>query len=231
MRTTEDQFPVTENIDITLNGVIKLLKDLNSTKSPGPDNLGPKVLKELADEVAPLLLLVYKKSLETGEVPDEVAPLLLLVYKKSLETGQVPEDWRKANVTPAFKKGQRYQAENYRPISLTSICCKTMEHIVASSIMNHGEVNNILYPLQHGFRRGRSCETQLLEFVDDLSSSLQDGQQVDVLVMDIAKAFDKACHSLLIHKLHHYGIQGKVNQWIESWLADRTRSVVIDGER
>ena len=196
MQTTGDQFPVMEDIDITLNGVIKLLKDLNPTKSPGPDNLGPKVLKALADEVASLLLLIYKKSLETGEVP---------------------EDWRKANVTPAFKKGQRYQAENYRPISLTSICCKTMEHIVTSSSMNHGEVNNILYPLQHGFRRGRSCETQLLEFVDDLSSNLQDGQQVDVLVMDFAKAFDIVCHGLLIYKLHNYGIQGKVNQWIENW--------------
>ena len=83
--------------------------------------------------------------------------------------------------------------------------------------MNHGEVNNILYPLQHGFRRGRSYETQLLEFVDDLSSNPQDGQQV--------------CHSLLMHKLHHYGIQGKVNQWTESRLADRTQSVVSDGER
>ena len=96
MPTTEDQFPVIEDIDITLNGVIKLLKDLNPTKSPGPDNIGPKVLKELADEVAPPLLLIYKKSLK---------------------------------ITSIFKKGQRYQAENYRPISPTSVCCKIMEHI------------------------------------------------------------------------------------------------------
>ena len=125
MPTTDDQFPVIDNIEITLNGVIKLLRALNPTKSPGPDNLGPRVLKELALEIGPLLLLIYKKSLQTSEIP---------------------EDWRKANVTPVFKKGQRYQAENYRPISLTSVCCKTMEHIVTSTIMNHGEDNNILYP-------------------------------------------------------------------------------------
>ena len=97
--------------------------------------------------------------------------------------------------------------------------------------MNHGEDNNILYPLQDGFRRSRSCETQLIEFIDDLTSNLDEGKQVDILVMDFAKIFDKVCHSLLIHKLHHYGIRGKINSWIENWLANRTQSVVIDGER
>ena len=138
MRTTETQFPVIEDIDITLNKIVKLLKDPNQTKSPGPDNISPKVLKEIANEVRPLLLLIYRKSLQTSEVP---------------------EDWRKANVTPVFKTGQRYQAENYRPISLTSVCCEIMKHIVASTIVNHGEDSNILCPLQHGFRRSRSCET------------------------------------------------------------------------
>ena len=195
MPTTEDQFPVIQNIDITLNGVVKLPRDLNPTKSPGPDNLGPRVLTELAHEVGPLLLLIYRKSLQTSEVP---------------------EDWRKANATPVYKKGQRYQAESYRPIhaSFTSACCKVMEHIVTSTIMDHDEDNNILYPLQHGFRRSRSCETKLIEFIDDLTSNLD---EVDILMMDFAKAFDKVCHSLLIHKLHHYGIRGKINSRIENF--------------
>ena len=76
--------------------------------------------------------------------------------------------------------------------SLTSVCCKIMEHIVASNIMNHSEDNNILYPLKHGFRRARSCETQLIEFIDDLTSSLDEGQQVDILVMDFAKHLIKS---------------------------------------
>ena len=81
------------------------------TKSPGSDNLNPKVLNELANEVGPLLLLIYRKSLQTSEVS---------------------EDRRKANLAPVFKKGQRYQAENYGPVSLSSACCKIMEHIVAA---------------------------------------------------------------------------------------------------
>ena len=97
--------------------------------------------------------------------------------------------------------------------------------------MNHGEDNNILYPLQHGFRRSRSCESQVIEFIDDLTSNLDKGQQVDILVMDFAMAFVKVCHSLLIHKLKHHGIRGMINSWIESWLANRTQSGVINGER
>ena len=83
-----------------------------------------------------------------------------------------------------------------------------MEHILASKIMKHGEENNILYPLQHGFRKG---------------------QQTDILILDFAKAFDKVNHSLLIHKLQHYGIIGKSVRWIQNWLANRKQSVVIDG--
>ena len=154
-----------------------------------------------------------------------------MIFRKSLATGEVPDDWRTANVTPAFKKGQKYQEENYQPILLTSVCCKIMEHVIASQIMNHGEMNNILYTLQHGFRRGRSCESQLIEFIDDLSNNLHNNQQTDILVMDFAKAFDKVCHSLLTHKLHHYGLQGNVNRWIKNWLANRKQSVVVEGEQ
>jgi retron-type reverse transcriptase len=104
-----------------------------------------------------------------------------------------------------------------------------MEHILASKIIKHGEENNILYLLQHGFRKGHSCETQLTEFMDDISKNLQEGQQTDILIFDFAKAFDKVNHSLLIHKLQHYGIIGKSVRWIQNWLANRKQSVVIDG--
>ena len=95
--------------------------------------------------------------------------------------------------------------------------------------MQHAEKNNILYPLQHGFRKGRSCETQLIEFVDDISKNLQEGRQTDILIMDFAKAFDKVNHSLLIHKLRYYGIDGKTTRWIQNWLEDRQQTVVLDG--
>ena len=104
-----------------------------------------------------------------------------------------------------------------------------MEHIIASHIMNHGEEHDILYQLQHGFRKNRSCETQLLEFTDDVSKNLEEGKQTDVLVMDFAKAFDKVCHNLLLHKLDHYGIQEKTNRWIQAFLSGRSQVVATEG--
>ena len=105
-----------------------------------------------------------------------------------------------------------------------------MEHIVTSHIMNHAERNNILYPLQHGFRSKRSCETQLLECINDLSKNLEDGKQTDLLILDFSKAFDKVSHNLLLHKLHHYGIRGNTHRWISAFLSERTQVVVVDGE-
>jgi hypothetical protein len=155
------------------------------------------------------------------ELADEISPLPQLIYTKSLDTGEVPADWRTANVSPVNKKGVKSELKA-RPISLTSVCCKILEHI-----MQHVEENNSLYPLQHGFRKGRSCEKQLIEFVDDISKILQEGRQTDihVLIMD----FDKVNHSLLIHKLRYYGIDGKTTRWIQNWLEDRQQSEVLDG--
>jgi hypothetical protein len=201
-RMSDADYPIMSDFKFTSNGIEKLLKGLNAHKAPGPGNLSPFLLKELSSEIA---------------------PLLQLVYQKSLDTSCVPEDWRKASVTHIYKKGPKYLAENYRPVSLTSVCCKIMEHVLASSIMRHGEDNGILYQLQHCFRRNRSCETQLIEFIDDLTKNLQEGLQTDVLVMDFAKAFDK------IHKIHQYGIRGKVNSWIKSWLSGRNQTVVVEG--
>ena len=96
--------------------------------------------------------------------------------------------------------------------------------------MKHADTHNILYPLQHGFRKGLSCETQLIEFVDDITRNIDAGKQTDCLIMDFSKAFDKVSHSLLQHKLDHYGISGKTGEWIKTFLSDRIQSVVIEGE-
>ena len=185
------------------------MKDLNPNKAPGPDGISPRLLKDLSVELA---------------------PAFTVLYRSSLTTGIVPSDWRSANVSPVFKKGERYLPENYRPISLTSIPCKLLEHILVSHILTFTEENNILCPAQHGFRRNRSCESQLIGLIDELSDDLENGKQVDILVMDFAKAFDRVCHSLLIHKLSHYGITGQVNTWIKNFLADRRQVVVVDGD-
>ena len=104
----DSPFPAMEDITVDPAGVAKLLAKLNIHKASGPDGLNARVLKECSSEVAPVLAYIFNESLVEGVVPDE---------------------WRQANVIPVFKKGEKYDAANYRPVSLTCICCKTLEHI------------------------------------------------------------------------------------------------------
>ena len=196
--------------DITISeaGICKILKHLNPYKACGRDNIHPRVLRELADDIA---------------------PILTLIYQSSIDTGVVPSDWRDANVSPIYKKGSHYDPANYRPVSLTSVPCKILEHVITSALMTHLEENNVLRTEQHGFRKTRSCETQLLDFSEELNENLEKGRQSDIVIMDFAKAFDKVNHSLLIHKLRHYGVHGKVNQWLESFLSGRRQAVIVNG--
>ena len=98
--------------------------------------------------------------------------MLALIYNESLAQGTVPDDWRQTNVAPVFKKGEKYNAANHRPVSLTCICCKTLEHITVSNINKHLAFESILAECQHGFRSQRSCETQLVQFYHDMVSNL-----------------------------------------------------------
>ena len=119
---------------------------------------------------------------------------------------------------------------NYRPISLTCILCKTMEHIIAFNLINHFPVNNILYDLQHWFREKRSYETQLLVFVDELARNIQHGKQTDLILLDFSKAFDKVSYNKSIYKLHQLGVQDRNLTWIRGFLSDRSQRVVVGGE-
>ena len=119
---------------------------------------------------------------------------------------------------PVFKKGDKSLAANYRPISLTCILCKVLEHILASNIVKHLDGQGILYDLQHGFREKRSCETQLLMLIEDLASGASVGKQTDIILLDFSKAFDKVNHSKLLWKLHQYGICGHVLDWVRAFL-------------
>jgi len=146
---------------------------------------------------------------ETAEV---TVPILKLIFEKSLATGGVPYDWRIANATPVYTKGECCAPQNYRPISLTSTFSKVLEHIISSHLMKHLENNNLLYEFQHGFQRNRSCETQLVSFINDLGKSYDNSKQTDVIFMDIAKAFDTVLHQRLRLKLQWYGIVGNTYQ-------------------
>ena len=143
--------------------------------------------------------------------------------------------WRHANVSPVFKKGEKYDAANYRPVSLTCICCKTLEHILVSNINKHLALDSILADCQHGFRSRRSCETQLVQFVHDIISNLDGAmnrghKQTDLIIMDFANAFDKVPHRRLLHKLDYYGIPGSTHKWISSLLSGHSQQVDLDGQ-
>ena len=125
------------------------------------------------------------------------------------------------------KKGARKDPANYRPISLTCIASKLFEHIVTSNLMGHLGNHGILYEKHHGFRRGRSGESQLLELTHDLLNGLHDGKQTDLIVMDFAKAFDKVCHEKLLTTLHSYGVDPTTIHWIRSFLSNKSQLVEL----
>ena len=160
-------------------------------------------------------------------IADAIAPSLTAIFNSSLETGQLPKDWRSANISSVFKKGDRNKAENYRPVSLTSVACKLLEHIVCRHLHTHFERHNILTSRNHGFRAGHSCETQLLTTMQDILSSHDAGRQTEVIILDFSKAFDTVPHSKLLHKLDHYGVRGTVHTWLTNFLTQRTMIFVL----
>ena len=131
--------PLISPLKISTKGVEKLLAGLNVKKASGPDNIPCKILLELAAELARILTTIFQQSLETGQIPD---------------------DWTVAFVYPIFKKGNRNLPVNYRSVSLTSVPCKIMEHIICSHVRDHLDKHSVLTSLQHGFREAHSCETR-----------------------------------------------------------------------
>jgi hypothetical protein len=135
-------------------------------------------------------------------------------------------DWRQGNITPIFKKGDKHKPSNYRPVSLTSICSKLIEHIVVSNVRRHLDSHDILAEEP---RAKRSCESQLITFVRELFNKVAGGGQVDAVVLDLSKAFDKVPHARLMSKLDFYGIKSKTHGWVGAFLDKRQQRVVLDG--
>ncbi|KAK4812550.1 hypothetical protein QYF61_008895 [Mycteria americana] len=188
--------------------VSDLLHHLDTHKSMGPDEIHPRVLKDLAEELTKPLSIIYQQSWLTGEVP---------------------ADWRLANVTPIFKKGRKEDPGNYRPVSLTSVPGKLMEQIILSAITRHVENNQGIKPSQHGFRKGRSCLTNLISFYDKVTRLVDEGKAVDVVYLDFSKAFDMVSHGILLEKLAAHGLDGCTFRWVKNWLDGRAQRVVVNG--
>jgi len=215
-RETDDEVPkisnrtesLIYNIQITVEIVYKELKRLNQYKSCGPDQLHPRLLIELADQIA--------------------LPITLL-FNATLKQGTLPKDWSRAFVSPIYKKGSKHLPENYRPISLTAILCKMMERLVRDKIVSHLCNENLLSKKQYGFISGRSTTTQLLHYLDECTRITANGGVMDSIYLDFAKAFDTVPHRRLLGKLEAYGIRGDLYNWIKAFLSNRTQEVVVNG--
>ena len=146
-----------------------------------------------------------------------------------MTTGQVPSDWKLANVTPIFKKGSKSNPENYRPVSLTSVPCKLMESIIRDNVVDHLLLNQLIKSSQHGFMKHKSCTTNLLEFLENVTKMVDNGDPVDIIYLDFSKAFDKVPKLRLIAKMKAHGIRGDVLRWISEWLSGRKQRTVLNG--
>ncbi len=168
-----------EPLVISTNGVAAQLQALNPNKSTGADQIPPWFMKEHANVIA---------------------PVLTNIFQESINSGVVPQGWKNANVTAVFKKGKKTDPSNYRPISLTSVASKVLEHIVHSHIMKFFEEHSILTDMQHGFRAKRSTTTQLIHVIHEMSKSIDENATVHAVILDFEKAFDKVPPPAIVKK-------------------------------
>ena len=201
-----ENMPVLENVQpdnpmseviFTTEKVVKKIDKLKLKSAPGPEGITPKILKTFSEQIS---------------LP------LSIIFQKSYDSGEVPADWKKANVTPIFKKGKKSLASNHRPVSLTPIPCKIMESIIKDDVTEYLETNSLINDTQHGFRQRRSCLTNLLEYTEEITKAFDSGQNIDMVYLDFAKAFDKVPIKRLLLKVRALGIDDKTAKWIEGWL-------------
>ena len=199
------------SLQITIDQVIHRIKKLKTDGAVGPDGLSARMLK----------LCMY-----------QVAPILTKLFNLSLSSGHLPSGWKQANIVPVYKKGDRSNVANYRPIALTSIVCKMLESIVADNLRVHLGNNNLLSLSQHGFKPGLSCCTLLLDKTNELLELMDSkSTQVDLISLDYSKAFDCISHNILISKLEKtYGIRGQLLAWISSFVLGRVQRVTFRGQ-
>ena len=195
------------NVTITPKVVFDELSSIKPSASPGPTGYSNRFLYDYRYELC---------------VP------LALIFKNSLMNNIVPPDWKMADVIPIFKKGSKGSPSNYRPVSLTCVVGKVLERIIKKSIVVHLENNNLILPTQHGFMANKSCATNLLTMLEELTSAFDKGESYDIIFYDFAKAFDKVPKERLLHKVEALGIKGNILEWIRSWLTNRKQRTKVN---
>lgn len=194
--------------EISYHGVVSMLLNIDEKKAPGPDNIPSAFLRRYAESLAHFLTVIFQVSFLTSSLPN---------------------DWLRARVVPVHKKGDYMSVTNFRPISLTCLSCKLMEHIVVKYLKTFIERNNLLSDQQHGFRQGFSTATQLVTTVHEFATVLDHAGQVDIIFLDYSKAFDKVPHDKLLFKLHHLAIPHNILKWVAAYLRNRSQFVDVNG--
>ena len=149
-----------EGVIITENAVKKLLIELDVNKSPGPDGIHPRFINE------------------------QLCLPLSIIFKESMKTSIIPKQWKLARVSAIHKKGSKKMASNYRPVSITSIVCRTMEKNLRDSMASFLVENNLLSNYQFGFIKGRSTTLQLLNVLNDWTQAIESKNFTDCIYMD-----------------------------------------------
>ena len=202
--------PEFDDINITEEDIIAAINEISPYSAPGPDKIPAILIKE---------------------VKNEIAPALKILWQTSIDQGQIPSDLLKQTIIPIFKKENKSLASNYRPISLTSHLIKVFERVLRDKLIAHLESNNLITNHQHGFRSKRSTLTQLLDHINSILEILERNENADVILLDMAKAFDTVNHQILVHKLENMKITGKILTWIKLFLTKRSQTVVVNGHK
>ena len=195
---------------VTVKDVSKIIKNLQSGKATGPDNIPVVVLKHISPELS---------------------PILAKLFNRCIRAGCFPTSWKFSVVCPVYKNsGDRQSPSQYRPISLLCIISKIFESIINQQIMIHLSQTNLLSDVQYGFRSARSTADVLTVITDRISGALDKSCDARAIALDISKAFDKVWHKGLLHKISSYGISGRVFSVIKSFLTGRSMKVVVNGQ-
>ena len=205
---TPQSIDIIEDLEFSEEHIIKAISEIANQSAAGPDRFPALLLKNCKETLSKPLYLIWRTSLDTGEIPT--------IFKRSV-------------ITPIYKGGDKTLPKNYRPVALTSHLVKIFEKVLRNALVSFIERNNLLNPNQHGFRAGRSCLSQLLQHYDRIVKYMEDGKNIDVVYLDFSKAFDKLDFDITLNKLRSIGITGKLLRWIQNFITGRYQTVCVEG--
>ena len=204
--TTEKRL---NTLNFSSNDIEKIIQNLDPNKAHDHDKISIRIIK------------ICSKS---------ICKPLQLIFSQCIDTGSFPLEWKKANVAPFHKTGDKQCLKNYQPVSLLPICRKIFERLIFNEMFRFLIENNLISSNQSGFKPGDSCINQLLSITHKIYKSCDDGFEERGVFLDISKAFDKVWHKGIIFKLKQNGISGKLLSVLSDFLKDRKQRVILNGQ-